>query len=148
MAIPAGYSQHPSGFWFYTDDSGPYAYDGTTMILATNVNLFSGPGRNNQFNRWMTAEAVKKFDLTADGLPVGWVGPGLITSIRCLTGPGAITGLYDAASAVGTNLMPALATAANGTYPLEHIGRPVFFDISPFFDITGGTYEVFGINGA
>lgn len=147
MAIPAGYTHHPSGFWFYTDDSGPYVYDGTSMILLNSVNVLTQQGRYSQFNRSFGGMAVKKFDLTADGLPVGWTGPGLITSIRCLTN-GTIAGLYDAASAVGTNLMPAFAMTANNVYPLSGAGEAVFFDISPFFDITLGTYEVFGINGA
>jgi len=148
MAIPAGYSQHPSGFWFYTDDSGPYVFDGTSMTLANAVNVLTQQGRYSQYNRSFGGMAVKKFDLSVDGLPVGWNGPGLITGFRCLTGPGLIVGLYDAASAAGTNLMPGLATAANTYYPLAGPGEAVFFDISPFFDITGGTYEVFGINGA
>lgn len=33
MAVPAGFTQHISGYWMKTSDqSGPYAFDGTTMF--------------------------------------------------------------------------------------------------------------------
>ena len=34
MAIPVGYVQHSSGYWFRpSDQSGPYTFDGTTVAL-------------------------------------------------------------------------------------------------------------------
>ena len=34
MAIPAGYTQHASGYWFQlSNQSGPYVFDGTTLTL-------------------------------------------------------------------------------------------------------------------
>ena len=36
MPIPAGFTQHSSGWWFkLSDQSGPYVFDGTTLTLAT-----------------------------------------------------------------------------------------------------------------
>lgn len=145
--IPTGYTEAKANFYYFSDGTGPYVIDDTgTAILANTIKIGAGlSGGLAQFNRLAGGVVAQKFLLGADGLPTGWVGPGIIYSIRCLTGPGVIAGLYDAASAAGTNLMPALATAANTVYSLGAPGEGILFDISPFFDWTSGTYVVYGV---
>lgn len=38
MAVPAGYTQHTSGFWMRaSDQAGPYSFDGTNLTLVTSA---------------------------------------------------------------------------------------------------------------
>lgn len=134
-----------NGWWWGKDNTGPYILDatGTPRIFGWMTSTLAG--ELAPYNRLAGGAIAKWYSLTADGVPTGWTGPGIVYEIRCLTGPGVIAGLYDAASAAGTNMMPALATAANTVYPLGSPGVGIIFNVSPFFDWTSGTYLVFGV---
>lgn len=149
MAIPAGYTQHQSGFFFYSDGSGPYGVTTAGVVYPiSSVNIAAGlTGALTRYNRLAGGAIANWYNLTADGLPTGWVGGGVVYGIRCLTN-GTIAGLYDSASAAGTNMVPALALVANQKESLGDVGVGIAFTTSPFFDITGGTYLVFGVPDA
>jgi len=144
MAISSDYAMI-NGWYWHKDGTGPYIVDatGTPRIFGWATSLLSG--EDQTLGRTFGGMAVEKYSLTGDGVPTGWIGPGRVTSIRCLTN-GTIAGLYDNTSAAGTNLMVGQAMTANQVFSLASAGEAVYFDIGPFFDITGGTYIVFGIN--
>ena len=133
-----------NGWWWGRDNSGPYIMDatGTPRLMGWMTSTLAG--ELGQFNRLAGGPIAQWYSLTADGLPTGWTGPGIVYGVRCLTA-GTLTGLYDASSAAGTNFYGAgFAAAANTYYPIAGSDTGVLFNVSPFFDITLGTYLVFG----
>ena len=82
-----------------------------------------------------------KYAVTGDGLPTGWTGTGWVYAIRCITA-GTVT-LYDNSSAAGTGVITALPMVANDVELLNG-GAGQYFEVSPWFDITGGTYWLVG----
>jgi len=127
-----------SGSWI------PVVVDGNGNVGVNMASYISG--ELPQYGRLAGGAVAQWYNLTATGLPTGWTGGGIIYDIRCLAVGGNITGLYDAASAAGTNFFTtALAPVANAVTPLASPGVGVIFNTSPWFVLTGGTWVVFGV---
>lgn len=74
-------------------------------------------------------------------------GPIVFGGLRCITGV-SIAALYDNTTATGTNLMPALVTAANSFYslldkPSFDRGEGVQFDTGLYITVGSGTYVAY-----
>ena len=131
MAIPAGFAQHVSGYWFkLSDQSGPYSFDGTnapvivpasatiadTAALLTYTAAAAGTNGADQTNS--NARGIK---LVIDITALTGVSPTLIVTLQ---GKDAASGKYytilasAALAAVATTTLevyPGIATAANVT---------------------------------
>jgi hypothetical protein len=126
-----------SGTWL------PALVDQYGNLQTSEQNLVTGS--DTVVGRLWGGMAVRKFLLSATGLPTSWVGPGYLVGIRCITA-GTIGGLYDNTSAAGTNFMPIIPFAAAAKEGFCDTSTAVYFDISPYFVVTSGTYVVFGVN--
>lgn len=87
-----------------------------------------------------------KYEVSADGTPIGLSGPCVVGSIYCITA-GTLTGVYNSSGgAVGTNLVPAAVLTARQRVDFGD-GLGALFTGGIYLDITGGTYLVLAVPG-
>jgi hypothetical protein len=129
------------------DDEGALFDVGVHLVLASGTyEVWLRPEVSTAEPNVQTVRAWAKFAVTADGTPDGLNSPCRLRGIYCLTN-GTIAAVHDGAgSAIGTNLLPALAMTANTKHRFGRRGGRTMSS-GVFIDITGGTYLVFGNAG-
>lgn len=129
------------------DDEGVLFDVGVHIVVASGTyEVWLRPELAAEEQNVQTVRAWSKFAVTADGTPDGLHGACRLRGLYCLTA-GTIAAVHDGAgSAIGTNLLPALAMTANTKHRFgRRGGRSMSSGV--FIDITGGTYLVFGNAG-
>jgi len=144
--LPAATYVYADGQWWGRDGTGPYIVDatGTPRIAGWMTSVIAG--EMALYGRMAGGAIAKGYLVTGNGLPTGWVGGGIVYDIICLIAGGNVSGLYDAASASGTNrFATALVGVANAVTPVASAGVGAIYNVSPYFTITGGTWLVMGV---
>ena len=131
MAIPVGYVQHVSGYWFRpSDQSGPYVFDGTTLTLVPQggTGTSSGQVQGNVGNGTAdSGNSVKIGGLANTGVPVAVLNGQRVDAFYTQNGMAVASVGVSTASADGqTNSSVAPFATNSGTFPLAVM--PIVFN--------------------
>jgi hypothetical protein len=122
MPVPAGFTQHMSGHWMKTSDqSGPYMFDGTNMIMAASgTSASSGNVANASAVATLAAVAGKTNYLSGLVLSAGGATLGLPVSAT-VTGLAGGTATFTFAAPAGA-LIAATPLVLNFNPPIPASG--------------------------
>jgi hypothetical protein len=114
MTLPAGAFYEDGAYW-KQDGTGPYAYDGTNLVLITNTTSNGGSGAITGIGRNAGGMILNYTDITTNTTTVIKAGMTLYGGMIVLApGTAWTVSAYDNIAALG-NLVVPLATAISGT---------------------------------